>query len=103
MSKEIIMADAVSTEVPQPAGEAVLGQGGVATESSISPEDRDRLQRAGATLGIQLDSGQGEAILEAHKVGEGEKGKDGGQAAVGNYTLKQLGNKLKILEGTGFS
>lgn len=118
MAERPNMADGVPTEVPQPAGPAQTG--GVAplerpgTESekpTISPEDRDRLQQAGAILGsgIQLISDQGKAtdkgkaILKAHYEAAGEPGKDGNPASVGNYTEGQLLRKARILGEAGFT
>ncbi len=53
-------------------------------------------------LGRKLSEDEQKAILEAHKVGEGEEGKDRTPARAGNYTEPQLLRKMRILKAAGF-
>lgn len=123
---ERYMADTI-TEVEAPKGtEAVpkaftrAFQGGPAytTDPTKKPSelvanasltDEERLQKAQELLGEPLTTEQGEvtekgkAVLKAHQVGLGERGRHGGEAGVGNYTTRQLGEKIKILKGVGFN
>ena len=55
------------------------------------------------SLGRALSKKQGEALERAHRVGMGEKGKDGTPAGIGNYTEAQLREKNKILKESGFT
>ena len=50
-----------------------------------------------------LNKKQAEALERAHRVGLGEKGKDGTPARIGNYTEAQLREKARILREAGFS
>lgn len=63
--------------------------------------DKERVQKAQKLM--QLTPEQQKAVLEAHRVGKGQPGKDKGPAGVGNYTMHQLGKKLSILEKAGLS
>lgn len=65
--------------------------------------DARRLQRAEAVLERPITPAQRNAITRAHEVGAGKVGRDGTQAAVGNYTLAQLREKAKILKDAGLS
>ena len=53
-------------------------------------------------LGKTLTVSRAEAVLRAHKVGEGKAGADGTLAKIGNYTEQQKREKVKILRGQGF-
>ena len=46
---------------------------------------------------------EAQALQEAHLVGKGKKGKDGGPAGLGNYTQAQIRKKAEILNRAGFS
>lgn len=51
-----------------------------------------------------LSQGQIEAIEKAHRVGDGEIGRDRkSEARIGNYTAQQLQDKYNILADSGFS
>jgi hypothetical protein len=55
------------------------------------------------TVNRKLTPKQQDAVLAAHNVGVGQKGKNGGPAGIGNYTPAQLREKTKILKDAGFS
>lgn len=95
----------VATEAPQPAGEVAQTDGITPSEVSANAarDDMQRLQKAQQLLGTQLTKEQGEAILEAHRIGAGEPGKDQSPASIGNYTTNQLLRKARILKEAGFS
>ena len=59
--------------------------------------------KASASLGKSLNENQLKAVKDAHLVGIGEKGKDGTQASLGNYTQAHLREKNRILKEAGFS
>jgi hypothetical protein len=61
------------------------------------------ITRAEEVLNRKLSESEKQAIIEAHKIGEGEKGTDGGSARIGFYTLSQLQRKAEILAATGFT
>ena len=63
--------------------------------------DEQRLAKAEEILKKPLSKEQKEAILKAHYVGFGQKGKDGIVAGVYNYTLAQLKEKAEILKNEG--
>ncbi len=46
---------------------------------------------------------QRNAIMKAHEVGRGAKGKNGSPARIGNYTISQLRKKAKLLKKAGFN
>ena len=66
---------------------------------------RLRQQLAEDVLGRQrpLSRREAMAIQAAHKIGEGQLGRDGTPAGIGNYTNRQLRDKVKILRDAGFS
>ena len=53
----------------------------------------------GKSIGVRRQA----ALVEAHRVGLGEKGKDGTLAGIGNYTEAQLREKNRILKDAGFT
>jgi phosphohistidine swiveling domain-containing protein len=67
--------------------------------------DADRLEEARRLLNAgKLTDVQKEAIIHAHEVGKGEKGKDRvGNAGVHNYTREQLREKAEMLKKAGIS
>lgn len=62
-----------------------------------------RFAKAESALGRKLSAEENAAVLNAHRVGEGELGKDGLKAGIGNYTDAQLRQKAQILKDAGFS
>ena len=73
-----------------------LGKGNISSHA-------DRIKKAREVLGRELTPLQSQAIVDAHTVGLGEKGVDGGVARVGFYTHAQLRRKREILQKAGFS
>jgi hypothetical protein len=67
-----------------------------------SPEAK-RVEMAEGLLGRKVSAEQSKALDEAHRVGAGEVGANGGPAGLGNYTKAQLKKKAEILEKSGFS
>ena len=65
--------------------------------------DRERIAEAGRLLSKKLTPDQERALLEAHLVGKGARGADGGPAKLGNYTQAQIVRKGRILRRAGFS
>ena len=65
--------------------------------------DRERIAEAGRLLNRKLTVDQERALLEAHLVGKGARGADGGPARLGNYTQAQIVRKGKILRRAGFT
>lgn len=64
---------------------------------------QDTRRLAEKSLGVKyLPSEQAAAVHKAHLVGRGKPGKDGGPAQVGNYTLSQRKEKIRILRKAGF-
>ena len=63
----------------------------------------ERKQLGEECLGRVLNEKQVEELEKAHRVGLGQKGKDGTPARIGNYTQVQLREKNKILKQAGFS
>lgn len=75
-------------------------------QAEILIAHKERLKKAEEILGgKQLTVEQKLAILKAHYVGLGERGKDGkeGSAGVYNLTPAQLAEKARILEQAGFT
>lgn len=62
-----------------------------------------RIIEAENILNRSLGQKQKNAILKAHEIGMGAKGKDGGPARIGNYTTSQIRQKAKELRNAGFS
>lgn len=56
-----------------------------------------------SNLGRALNQKEVDALERSHLVGKGQAGKDGNSASIGNYTEKQLRDKVKILKNAGFS
>ena len=54
-------------------------------------------------LGVKLSPLQKRAVEEAYLVGDGQIGRDGTPARIGNYTQAQLRRKTEILKESGFS
>ncbi len=77
----------------------------VEKNAMLSPEDRIRkateILRQAKLLNRELHEKEANAILDAHKVGEGETGLDGRKAEIENFTLSQLLRKGRILRGEG--
>lgn len=63
--------------------------------------DEQRLAKAEEILKKPLSQEQKEAILKAHYIGLGQKGKDGREAGVYNFTLAQIKEKAEILKNEG--
>lgn len=67
----------------------------------------ERLDKASEILreinggNVSFTPEQEAAILKAHGIGRGEKGKSGGEAGIGNYAFSQLREKAQILEDEG--
>lgn len=93
--------------------EKLSGKLGIAKEvvqanAAISDEDIEaRYSKAEEVLkptGLEsLSATLKEGIREAHEVGRGEKGRDGRDAGIYNFTLGQLKRKNKILLDAGFN
>ena len=71
--------------------------------SSPTPFLNSSGDRAEEVLESKLNPTQKEAIEEAHLVGQGERGRNGAIAGIGNYTEDQLRRKEEILRRAGFS
>lgn len=66
--------------------------------SNIEEEDDDeRIKEAEKLLGVKLTDKQKAALLNAHRVGKGQPGKDGNEVRVFNYTEKQIAEKARVL------
>jgi hypothetical protein len=65
--------------------------------------DTERKTQAGVLLERLLTQQQEDALIRAHNFGLGQSGKTGEIAGVYDYTLHQLGEKMKILTQAGFS
>ena len=73
-------------------------------KSFFSPESLAKRKKLGEkSLRRNLSDKEVEALEKAHRVGLGEKGKDGTPARIGNYTEAQKREKYKILRQAGFS
>ena len=64
--------------------------------------DSERLNESERVLGRELNPDQRQAVIDAHNIGRGEVGKDGGIAGLGNYTPVQIATKARILRRAGF-
>lgn len=67
--------------------------------------DDERIEEIAKTLGVevgQLESTRTQ-LLNLHRIGEGEVGKDGTEAHVGNYTRPQLRVKYEGLKNLGYN
>ena len=74
------------------------------TRGLLSTEHQGRLQRAETVLGRRLSAQERQAVIQAHYVGFGQRGRDGQNlAGLNNYTPEQLRQKARILEEAGFS
>ena len=71
--------------------------------SSPTPFLNSSGERAEEVLEIKLSPSQRSAVEEAHLVGQGERGRNGAIAGIGNYTEDQLRRKAEILRRAGFS
>ncbi len=72
----------------------------------VSPDasNRQRTAYAQQKLNRQLTPQQADAVIEAHRVGAGQIGRDGvNLAGLENYTKTQLLQKRRILEEAGFN
>ena len=65
--------------------------------------DIARLAQGENLLGRNLHNSERQAIIEAHRVGENQPGRDGTPAGIGNYTRDQLRRKGEILREAGLS
>jgi hypothetical protein len=63
----------------------------------------ERLARASEVLSREISAVQRRALIEAHRIGLGELGRDGQDASVGHYTWSQLRRKADHLMARGFS
>lgn len=63
----------------------------------------ERVARANKILARELSAEQRRALVEAHRIGLGELGRDGQEASVGHYTWSQLRRKADHLMARGFS
>jgi len=72
---------------------------GLAAEKGLRPEDAKTIKDARSVFGEDaFNPDQEKAIVNAHRVGGGQKGKDReSDAAKGNYTREQLREKAEIL------
>lgn len=116
-TERLSMAEGTTGSGPEGGQVGAQAAGPVGTEGSVKPQisseakvltnaslaDKERLQAAKGLLGTQLNPGQEKAILEAHKVGSGETGKDSSEAGVYNYKLGQIREKARILKEAGFN
>ena len=98
----ILQASLASLPITLP----LLGLSGIAIakrirSSSIPP--KSSAEKAEEVLGLTLSPSQKRAVEEAHLVGQGERGKNGALAGIGNYTEAQLRRKADILRRAGFS
>lgn len=59
--------------------------------------DEERVQEVESLLRVSLTEEQKEAFIRAHNFGVGQKGKDGNEARVFNYTEEQIAEKARIL------
>jgi hypothetical protein len=62
-----------------------------------------RLSLAKTAIGRALTPKEKTAVMQAHFVGQGQTGKDGGPARIGQYTRMQLLGKARILNKAGFT
>lgn len=96
----------ISPEVVTSKGQVTQEAGEVMKRTMFT--DKTRVQEAKTLLGKDTEGAltkeQEEAIIAAHNVGKGEKGKNASlSAGVYNYTREQLAEKAKILEQAGFT
>lgn len=63
----------------------------------------ERVARANQVLTREISPAQMRALIEAHRIGLGELGRDGQDASVGTYTWSQLRRKADHLIARGFS
>ena len=75
------------------------GEDRLAREIAKEKDNEMRLDKSANILGRNLSDEEKQAIIRAHEIGMGEKGKDGNNAAIGNYTQKQIWEKARILKG----
>ena len=88
----------------------IIGLSGIAlakklrgTKVSSQAVPSSSAEKAEEVLGTKLSSSQKKAIEEAHLVGQGQVGRDGTPARIGNYTEDQLRRKAEILKQAGLS
>jgi hypothetical protein len=74
----------------------------MAVENAGVTDDTLRVVKAELLLGMRFSPEERAALLQAHYVGMGEKGKDGKAAGIYNYTNEQLFKKMQILKDAGF-
>ena len=79
---------------------AVSSSSATPNSPAVSSSATDKAEEV---LGTKLSSSQKRAIEEAYLVGQGERGKNGALAGIGNYTEDQLRRKTEILKKAGFS
>jgi hypothetical protein len=60
-------------------------------------------KKAQEILGRELTLAEQQAIERAHQIGNGQVGRDGSAAGVGNYTSQQLQDKYNTLASQGFA
>ena len=96
----ILQASLASLPITLP----ILGLAGIAVAKGIrGAKTSSSAQKAEEVLGLRLSSSQRRAVEEAHLIGQGERGKNGALAGIGNYTEDQLRRKADILNRAGFS
>lgn len=71
--------------------------------TNLSHSANQSPSRVSQILGREVTQSESDAIERAHLIGVGEIGKDGGPAALGNYTWGQLRKKNVELKEHGFS
>ena len=103
----ILQASLASLPITLP----ILGLSGMAVAKKLrgakagspAPLLNSSAEKAEEVLKTKLSPAQKRAVEEAHLIGQGEKGKDGAIAGIGNYTEAQLRRKAEILRRAGFS
>ena len=93
-----------TTAVPARAASGAIAKAMTGSRRAFSSKSLAERKRLGEkSLGKSLNKKQVEALERAHRVGWGQKGKDGTPARIGNYTKAQLRAKSRILKQAGFS
>ena len=95
-----------TTAVPARAASGAVAKAVKGARAGKGSKKRDLAERkrlGEKSLGKSLSKKQVESLERAHRVGLGQKGKDGAPARIGNYTEAQLREKSRILRQAGFS
>ena len=96
----ILQASLASLPITLP----ILGLSGMAVAKRLKgTQTSSSAEKAEEVLGLRLSPEQRRAVETAHLVGQGERGKNGALAGIGNYTEAQLRRKAEILRQAGFS